>query len=160
MDIILLAVAVGLLLGGLLGCFLPIIPGPPLAWAGFFALSYSAIGAEISSAELVITAAIMVVITVLDYIMPTYFTKKFGGSSYGTWGSTIGTILGLFILPPFGLIFGPFVGAFVGEYIGQKPGVSPLKSAAGAFLGFVFSLGLKLAITIYLIYRCVVVVFF
>ena len=58
----------------------------------------------------------MVVIQILDYFIPAWGTKKFGGTKYGVWGSTIGLFVGLF-MGPLGIVVGPFIGAVLGELI-------------------------------------------
>jgi uncharacterized protein YqgC (DUF456 family) len=65
---------------------------------------------------------VVVVIQVLDYFIPAWGTKKFGGTKWGVWGSTIGLLLG-FLMGPLGIVLGPFVGAVVGEllYFNQHP---------------------------------------
>jgi uncharacterized protein len=92
-----------------------------------------------------IWAGITVVITVLDYVVPLYGTRKYGGSKYGVWGSTIGLIAG-FWLGPLGIIIGPFVGAFVGEFIASNNSEHALKAAWGSFVGFLFGTLLKLVV--------------
>src|SRR5690606_13567390 len=90
-----------------------------------------------------IWAAITVVVTVLDYVIPLYGTKRFGGTKYGIWGCTMGLVVGIFV-PPWGLIIGPFIGAFIGEVIGNTNSEHALKAAFGSFLGFLFGTLLKL----------------
>ena len=67
---------------------------------------------------------------IVDYYLPIWGTKKYGGTKAGVTGSTIGMIAGLFVLPPVGMIVGPFVGAFIGEYLAAEgTGQKALRSA-------------------------------
>jgi uncharacterized protein YqgC (DUF456 family) len=90
-------------------------------------------------------AIITVVITVLDYVIPLYGTKKFGGSKYGVWGCTIGLLVGIFA-GPWGIIIGPFIGAFVGEVMANANSSQALRAALGSFIGFLFGTLLKLIV--------------
>jgi hypothetical protein len=93
---------------------------------------------------LIILGSVAVVVTVLDYIVPVWGTKKFGGSKYGTKGATVGLIVGFF-LGPLGIILGPLIGAFVGEMIFKDDMSYAFKAGFGSLLGFLTSIGLKLA---------------
>jgi hypothetical protein len=142
-DYLLLAGAVSLLILGIIGCLLPVLPGPPLSYAGLILLHLSRF-ASFSNEKLIILAVIAVVVTVLDYIVPIWGTRKFGGSKYGMRGATVGLIIGLF-LGPAGIIAGPFIGAFVGELIYKDDTKYALKAGFGSLLGFLTGVGLKLA---------------
>jgi uncharacterized protein len=83
-------------------------------------------------------------VTILDYIVPIWGTRKFGGSKYGVRGATVGLVIGLF-LGPAGIIFGPFAGAFVGELIFKDDVKYALKAGIGSLLGFLMGVGFKLA---------------
>lgn len=143
MDIILLIIAALFLVVGFIGTFVPVIPGPVLAWAGLLVASFSEY-CEISLIILIVTAVFTVVISIMDNVFPTMLTKKSGGSKAGTWGSVIGLFIGLF-LGPLGIIIGPFAGAFLGELIHDRSDLSRcLKSALGAFKGFILGTGIKM----------------
>lgn len=138
MEIFLLILAALLIITGIVGSVLPILPGPPLAYGGLFVMHFSGPNYKIWWPILVVLGIFTLVVSVLDYVMPSIGTKYFGGTKYGSWGSTIGLIIGVFTawLGPWGIIIGPFLGAFIGELIyGQTTGEA-LKSATGSFLGF------------------------
>lgn len=121
MDVILIILGAICLLIGLIGCVAPVLPGVPLSYLGLLLLHWTD-RAQFSWQFLTIWAVVVIVIQVLDYFIPAWGTKKFGGSKYGVWGSTIGLFVGLF-MGPWGIIVGPFVGAVLGEllYFNRHP---------------------------------------
>lgn len=142
-DYFLLAGAVSLIIIGIIGCLVPVLPGPPLSYGGLLLLHASRF-AEFSKELLIILAIVALVVTILDYIVPIWGTRRFGGSKYGMRGATVGLIIGLF-LGPVGIIAGPFIGAFVGEMIYKDDVNYALKAGFGSLLGFLTGVGLKLA---------------
>lgn len=143
MDILLIVLGALFIISGVLGCVLPIIPGPPLSYIGLLLLHFTE-RYQFSSKFLIIWAIITVVVYVLDYLIPAWGTKKFGGSKRGIFGSIIGLVIGMFFFPPFGIIIGPFIGAVVGELTIGKDSGAALKSGLGSFLGFLAGTLLKL----------------
>ncbi|AHW61018.1 hypothetical protein SAMN05444285_11659 [Draconibacterium orientale] len=143
MDILLIVLGALFIISGVLGCVLPIIPGPPLSYIGLLLLHFTE-RYQFSSKFLIIWAVITVVVYALDYLIPAWGTKKFGGSKRGVWGSIIGLVIGMFFFPPFGIIIGPFVGAVVGELTVGKDSGAALKSGFGSFMGFLAGTLLKL----------------
>lgn len=87
------------MLAGIIGCVVPVLPGPPLSYAGLLLLHFTRFG-HFSISFLLIFAGIAILVTVLDYIVPILGTKKYGGSKAGVWGSTIGLLAGMFFFPP------------------------------------------------------------
>jgi uncharacterized protein YqgC (DUF456 family) len=150
MDVLWLVLGVLLMLGGLAGCVLPLLPGPPLC---FLALLLQQLQSDppYSTKFLTIWAVVTVVVTGLDYVIPVYGTKKFGGTRYGMWGCVIGLIAGLW-LGPLGIIIGPFVGAFIGELIASSNSEQAFRAAMGSFAGFVLGTLLKLISCFVMIY--------
>lgn len=147
MDLILIAFASLLMVLGIIGSFLPIIPGPLTSWLGLLVL-YLTEAIPINWTFLIITLIIAVSIWVLDYIIPSIGAKKFGGSKYGVIGTNIGLLVGLFSPIPGGIIIGPFAGALVGELINDNNSQKALKAAFGSFLGFLTSTLLKFVVAL------------
>lgn len=143
-DILLTAGGGALMIVGIAGCVLPVIPGPPISFLGLLLLHFSKY-TEFSFEFLLLFGAIAVIVTVLDYIVPIWGTKKFGGSKRGMWGAAIGLIIGVFILPPIGIIVGPFAGAVIGEATTGKSSKQAFRAGLGSLLGLMMGVGLKLA---------------
>jgi uncharacterized protein YqgC (DUF456 family) len=143
MDYLLLAIAIILMIVGIAGCLLPVLPGPPLSYLGLVVLHLTRF-ADISKNLFIVLGIVAVVVTVIDYVVPIWGTRQFGGSKYGMRGATVGLIIGLF-LGPAGIIIGPFAGAVVGELIFKDDVKYALKAGFGSLLGFLTGVGLKLA---------------
>ncbi|MFM9052925.1 MAG: DUF456 domain-containing protein [Bacteroidota bacterium] len=133
-DTLYFLLAVILAVVGLLGSFLPLLPGTPLSAAALLLLYFSVDEAPstITTGAYVATA---LVIMFLDYYIPVIGSKFFGGSKYGTRGATFGMVIGLF-LGPLGMILGPFIGAYIGEMKVQNNRSYAMKAALGSFVGF------------------------
>jgi uncharacterized protein len=142
MDVLWIIIGAILMLIGLIGCVLPFLPGPPLC---FIALWLQQLRDEkpFSSNFLWLWAGITIVVLILEYIIPAYGTKRYGGSKFGMWGCIIGMIAG-FWLGPLGIIIGPFAGALLGEMVNNADSENALRAAFGSFVGFLFGTLIKL----------------
>jgi uncharacterized protein YqgC (DUF456 family) len=154
-DISLIILSGLLITAGTIGCMLPVLPGPPLAYAGLLVLQVTS-GHPFSTTFLVVYALLTAGVAVLDYIIPIYGTKKLEGSKYGIWGSTIGLLLGILFLFPAGIVIGPMGGAFAGELLSGKKVKKALKSAVGSFLGFLAGGFIKLILCLSMVYYFIV----
>lgn len=144
--LIILAVILGII--GIIGSIVPGLPGPPVSWIGmllaFLARRLNNSDNEITTSCLLIWLAIMVVVSILDYVIPSKFTKLAGGSKSGSRGATIGMIIGMFATP-LGMIPCSLIGAFLAEWLQEdKPVSAAIKAALGTFAGFLAGTGLKL----------------
>jgi len=155
LDIILIVVGSILVLAGIIGCILPVLPGQILSCIALLLLQFTS-EPPFSTRFLVIWALITAGVTLLDYVVPMWGTKKFGGTKAGVWGAGIGVVAGIFLFPPAGLIVGPFFGAVAGELIKGAKGNDALKAGLGSFLGFVAGTLMKLAISVIMGYYFVV----
>ncbi len=157
MDWLFIAIGIILVLLGAIGAIVPGLPGPPLSFIALVLLQFTK-SPPFSENFLIIMGLIMAAVTLMDYFIPIYGTKKFGGSKQGVRGSTIGLIIGVFVLPflgivigPFGLlgiILGPFAGAYIGELMAGKNSDIALRSAFGSFIGFLAGTFMKLVYSI------------
>lgn len=147
MDTFLIITGAVLILTGIAGSILPVLPGPPVAYLGLILLQISS-RAPFNSRFLIIWGIVTLIVAILDYVIPVYGTKYFGGTKRGMWGATIGLVIGIFFLPPAGMIIGPFVGALIGELIGGTESGPALKAAFGSFIGFLAGTLMKLALSL------------
>jgi len=142
MDIFLLIIGFLVALLGIIGSFLPVLPGPLTSWFGLLIL-HSTEAVSMNWTFLGITLGIAILIWIVDYFIPAMGTKKFGGTRYGVIGTMVGLVVGLLSPIPFGIIIGPFIGAYIGEMIYEKNSGKALKAAFGSFIGFLTSSFLK-----------------
>jgi len=143
MDLLFVFIGLLLMLIGIAGSILPIVPGTPISWLGLIVL-FLAPSLTFDWVFISITGAVAIIIYVLDYIIPAIGTKKFGGSSAGAWGTTIGLIVGILAPIPFGILIGPFLGALVGELVfNETKGPKAFTAAVGSFFGFLASTFMK-----------------
>lgn len=138
MDIILISISLILCITGILGSFLPVLPGVPVSWLGLLLLHFTS-AVPMNYTFLGITLVVTIIIFILQYSIPAYGTKKFGGSKSGMWGATIGLIIGIFLPIPGGILIGAFGGAFVGELLNKSTSQVALKAAFGSFIGLLAS---------------------
>ena len=159
MDYILVVFGGLCILVGVVGSILPGLPGPPVSYLGLLLLHWSRF-AQFSFRMLFIWAVIIIIVAVLDYVVPIWGTKKYGGTRAGVRGSTIGLIIGVILLPMLGIVLGPFGlfgiigGPFIGAWIGERAaGQDPKKAtraAMGSFIGFLAGTLMKIAVSVVL----------
>ncbi len=147
MDIILIFIAALFLVLGIIGSFLPVLPGPLTSWVGLLILHFSE-AIPMDKTFLVITLIVAILIWILDYIIPAMGTKRFGGTKYGMIGTSIGLVIGLFAPIPFGIVIGPFVGAYLGELLNKTDSKTAMKAAFGSFIGFITSTFIKFIVAV------------
>lgn len=142
MDIFLMILGCIMIVVGIVGSVLPILPGPAICYAALW-IQQMRDDRPFTSKFLIVWGIILLVIIGLDYIVPVVGTKKFGGSKYGVWGCGLG-FLATFWLGPWGIIIGPLAGAFIGEMIYSNNAHIAMKAAMGSFLGFLISSLIKI----------------
>ena len=155
MDIFIICVVAFILLLGIIGCFVPVMPGPPISYGALLVFHFFS-SYNIDENTLWFWALIVIAVTVFDLWVQIYGVKKFGGTKKAVNGSIIGLIIGIFILGPLGLgllgiILGPFLGAFIGAQMDDPDVNKSLKIALGALAGFVLGTIVKLSVCIYIV---------
>ncbi len=154
METIWITIGILFILAGIIGSFLPVIPGPPLGYIGLLLLQLTD-NYGFSIMFLVIWGLIVVVVVTLENILPAIGTQQSGGTRYGIWGCLAGVVVGLFF-PPFGIVFGPLIGAFAGELIAGQKSDAAMRSAIGSFIGFFVGTLLKVIVSVMMAYYFVV----
>ena len=149
MDILLMVFAFLLLVASIVGCVLPVLPGPPLAYAGILLLHLTD-KIHFTTQQLIVWLVVVVVLQVVDYITPLLGSKYSGGTSFGNRGCIAGTILGMFFMP-WGLIIGPFVGAIAGEMMGGQDLAQAIRAGIGTLLGYLFGTLMKVVVCFYFV---------
>jgi len=148
MDFLLVILGLTAMLLGILGSFLPVLPGAGLSWFGLLLL-YFTTAVPMNYWILGSTFLVAVILSVLEYVLPAKGTKRFGGSSYGIWGTNIGLVVGVLAPIPFGFILGPFLGALVGELLfDSKDQRRAFKAATGSVVGFLASSFLEFVVCV------------
>jgi uncharacterized protein YqgC (DUF456 family) len=160
--IIVLAILAGVL--GIAGSILPGLPGTPISWVGMLLLyvwgsGVNAAGNPMSLQTLIIWGVVVLIVSVVDYVVPMYFTKLTGGSKYAERGALIGLVAGI-ILTPIGMIAGSFLGAFIAEVQwGKKTASEALLAALCSFLGFILGTGIKTIASVLILWQIIVYAF-
>lgn len=142
MEVTLLILSGLMMLIGIIGCIVPGLPGTPIAYVGLW-IAQATDRVDFSWQFLLVWGIVTIIVTVLDYVVPAWGTKRFGGTRWGVWGSTIGVFVGLFF-GAVGVIVGPLVGAVLGELLGGKDVRQALRAGWGSFIGLLCGTILKL----------------
>lgn len=148
MFVEILSISIGALmvLVGLLGCIVPVVPGPVLAAGALFILS-AAGGWEVYSWVVLIGWSLAALAAqILDNVLPARSAGRAGAGRGGIWGSVLGMIVGTLVFPPFGVFIGAFLGALGGELVFHRENREPLKAAFAVFRGTLGAIVVKLAV--------------
>ncbi len=141
---------------GIVGCVLPVIPGPVLTFTGiamvYFQGSAGRGDAPMSLTELFVFLGLTLIAAMLDYVLPAGLAKAAGSHREAVIGSTIGMFAGI-IFTPLGMIMGAFLGALIGELsVNNRDLSAALKAAAATFAGFILTTGIKLILCVVMTY--------
>jgi uncharacterized protein YqgC (DUF456 family) len=147
MTILLIVLGGILVVVGIVGCVVPVLPGPPISYISLIVLSLAYKWKAYSPNFLIVMGVVTVAVTVLDFILPVYLPKRYGASKFGIWGSILGMIAGMIFFPPFGLIIGTFLGAILGELAFNKDKRASVKAALGVFIGTIAAILLKVSVS-------------
>lgn len=132
-------ISIGLLVIGLLGTFLPVLPGLILSFGGLLLYKFGTVN-DLSMAYIYIFGVLTLLSALLNYVIPAKTTQKYGGTKWGSIGSFVGALIGLLFIPiPLGFLIGMFLGVFVGELLHDfKDHQKAWNSTKGALVGFIY----------------------
>ena len=143
LEPLLISLAVILLILGIAGSLLPILPGPPLSWLGLLVLKFVPfLNHRLSWSVIIAVGLFTLIVAILDNVLPIWSTKRIGGNKMVVWGSGLGFVAG-FWFGLFGIVLGPFIGALVGGLLSGSHIKAALKHASGALIGFFTGIVLK-----------------
>ncbi len=152
MDLFLSILAVICGAAGIVGAVLPVVPGPALSYFGLLC-AYWTDTTALTSGKMWFWGVVTTVVSVLDYILPAYFSKMFGGSRAGVIGATVGVFAGMILLGPIGIVIGPFVGAVAGELLRDRQNTDrAFKAGLGSLVSFLVGSGMKIAVSAFMMY--------
>ena len=148
MDWLLSILAVLFIVVGIIGCIVPVLPGVVLAYGGYLC-AYFCSYSDITVSSLILWLFLTIAVSVIDYFLPAYMAKVFGGSKAGMRGATAGLVIGFLVGNVIGTIIGPFIGAVVGELVHDSKDLArSLKVGFGSFLSFAVGTGLKIVVSV------------
>lgn len=141
--------AILLWVGGMLGSFLPVLPGPPLIMGAILCTIWTPSILQFQEDWFFGLILLGAIVFVLDYILPAKLVKRYGGTKSGSWGAFIGGLAGAFVFgwlvtPFIGIPLFTFLGAYIGETLAKQSGNDALRSAFGSFIGFMIGVGMKI----------------
>lgn len=147
-ETVLLILACLFMAVGIIGCIVPVLPGMPLAYIGLL-LAQATERVDFSTQTLVIWGIITVVVQVMDFVIAAWGTKRFGGTKYGAWGSTIGMLVGM-LFGAWGVILGPFIGASLLEAVHSGDISKALTAGWGSCLGMLIATVIKVTCSVWM----------
>lgn len=133
------------IVAGVVFSVLPPVPGPPLAYLALICLSVARDWEPLGPLFLIVAAAVVLAVTILDYVVPAAGAKRYGAGKLAIWGSLVGMVVGTFFFPPLGTFVGAWAGALVGELIVGKSPPAALRASWGVFVGTMAGIALKIA---------------
>lgn len=146
-----MAIAVVFFTAGIIGTFLPVLPGAPLIWLGMLIYGFFVKFTNLSWLFFVGQGLVVALVFLIDYLAGVWGAKRYGGSRAAVWGSVLGGIIGIWLLGPFGLIFGPFIGAVLGELYRKSDLNKAFQVGIGTIIGFMGGTILKLVVEVLMI---------
>lgn len=147
-EILLSILSILLLLVGIVGTFLPVLPGLILSLGGLFLYKFGT-DAPLSNIYLWIFSILTAIAWLLEYLIPARTTKKYGGTRWGSIGSVVGMIVGFFLPIPLGFLVGMFAGVFIGEMLHNTQDLTKaINAVKGSFIGFLYGTGFSFLVAL------------
>jgi uncharacterized protein YqgC (DUF456 family) len=145
------------MLVGTAGTILPLLPGIPVIFLAAAGYGWYEGFHQVTGSYLAVLGALTVLSVAVDYLASAYGTRRFGSTQYGTWGAIIGALIGIFIIPPIGILVGPWLGAVAAELLAGQATQDALRAGTGALVGMLSGMAVKLLIAISMLISFIVV---
>ncbi|WP_342388453.1 DUF456 domain-containing protein [Salinicoccus bachuensis] len=139
MEIIWWLIVIASFVIGFLGLIFPVVPSVLMFWLGFLVYHFAVNSETLSWMFWIIVFVLTVLVLFSDFIANSYFVKKYGGTKRGEYAAIVGVVIGMFLYPPFGIIFVPFVLVLIVEALNSKDFNQALKASVGSLLAFLSS---------------------
>lgn len=146
-----LIIAIIMFIIGIAGTILPALPGVVLIFGGMLIYGFMTDFANLSLWFFVMQLLVMAVIFVVDFIASAVSTSKYGGSKQAAFGAVVGTIFGIIVFGPLGIILGPFAGSIAAEILLGKEIKQAVRVGFGSLVGVLGGTIFKLAAEIVMI---------
>lgn len=157
METAALVLAIILFIAGLVGTVLPVLPGAILVYGGMLLYGFMTGFAVLDAAFFVLQALALAVIFLIDFLASAAGTKRFGGSRQAAWGAVLGTILGIILMGPLGIVIGPFLGATAAELLRGTELNQAFRAGFGTLVGIlggtILKLGAEMLMIVYFFMR-------
>jgi uncharacterized protein YqgC (DUF456 family) len=143
---ILLWILAGLIvITGLVGTIVPVLPGVPIIFAGLVLAAWVTNFEPVGWGTIGVLGALTALSMLIDFLAAAFGAKKQGASPRAFWGATLGAIVGIFFGLP-GILLGPFIGAVAAELSAGQGAQQAGRSGYGVWLGIILGTAAKLAI--------------
>lgn len=140
-------VAVAVMVAGIVGTVVPMLPGLPLIWVTLLVFALVEGFDRVDGTFLGVTLLVTVAAEAGEYYVRAWGARRFRAGRAGAWGAVLGALAGLFFLP-LGLVLGPFLGALTAELLSGRNLPQALRAGWGGLVGTLGFLPVKLALAI------------
>ncbi|MGH8041994.1 MAG: DUF456 domain-containing protein [Rudaea sp.] len=134
-----------LILVGMAGAVVPILPGVPLVFGGMLLAAWADHFRHVGAFTLTLLGVLAALALLVDFVAGLLGARRVGASPRALWGAMFGTLAGLFFGLP-GLLLGPFLGAVAGELSTGRKLNHAARVGIGTWIGLLFGTLAKLAL--------------
>jgi uncharacterized protein len=145
-EITIITICIIFIIGGIIGCLIPTIPGPPVAYTAMLIAHFASERIQFSKLTLIIIGIFTALTFIIDFIFPIFGAKLYGVSKKGLACPLVGMLIGLIFFPPLGAIIGALLGAIFGELAAGKKDSQALKAGIVVFIGSMLSILFQLTV--------------
>lgn len=138
---------VALVVIGLAGAVVPVLPGVPLVFCGLWLAAWIDDYTRVGTWTLVALAVLVLISIIVDMLASAMGAKRVGASSKAIWGAILGSIVGIFFGLP-GILLGPFIGAVLGEMSARSSMRKATDVGIATWMGLLFGTLAKLALSL------------